>query len=192
MSDTIKIEIPKDGTMPNVEGEQAIAVSIENSGEPGTLRVKMTCTPVGDDALHAGSMEAVFTLVAPEFVDQSDLSTSEQAEIGGQYAKAMVDAMVAMVGEHLAPAFNDAAVRVTKDIVDGNDPDDMVNMIAAVAMALAALLIHKHGSKDEAIKHADPRTDPDVAKAAAEAGLDDATLALLTDTVVEAIKLADV
>lgn len=183
--DSIKIEIPKDGTMPHVEGSHAIGVSMETCAEPGVLTVKVVAVPTGDDALHAGSMEAVFTLTAPTLVDQSELTSEEQAQIGGNYADGMIQAVLDICKDNLEGAFHEAARRALGG-------DDVVNTIASVAMLLASLLVAKHGSKEAAIAHADPRTDPEIAAAAKASGLDDKMMDLLTETVIEAIKLADV
>ena len=189
MTDNISINIPKDGSMPFVEGSLAAAASVETrTDDGGNLQVRLTVNPVGEDALHGGSLEAVFTLTKPEFVENSDKGSDEQATIGAEYARVMTQAAQAIVSEHLGEFFQEAARNaVTKTT------DDKAEHIANMCMMIACLLIvQAGGDKAKAKVNADISTNPELMDLAVKAGMDPKMVGLVTDTVREAIDLADI
>jgi hypothetical protein len=190
MTDNISFNIPKDGSMPSVEGSIAVAVEGQHRiDENDNIIVRWTFNPVGDDALHGGSLEVVATLTKPDHVPQSDKSVDEQATIGANYARCMVESAEHILGTHLSDAFGEAvgeAVKQTKPRAEE------VERMANTCMMIATMLLIMHnGDREKAKAEADLRTNASASQMARDAGLTDEMIALATDTIREAIDLAD-
>ena len=189
MTDNINVNIPKDGSMPYVEGSLAAAAAVETrTDDHGNLQVRITLSPIGDDALHGGSLEAVFTLIKPELVDNSDKDVDEQATIGAEYARVMTQALQAIVSEHLGEFFQEGARNAVT-----NKTDEKAEHIANMCMMIACLLIAQAGGdKAKAKANADIATNPALMDLAAKSGMTPDMVGIVTETVREAIDLADI
>lgn len=189
MTDNINVNIPKDGSMPYVEGSLAAAAAVETrTDDHGNLQVRLTLSPIGDDALHGGSLEAVFTLTKPEFVENSDKDVDEQSSIGAEYARVMTQAAQAIISEHLGEFFGEAARNHVTETTDSK-----VEHIANMCMMIACLLIAQAGGdKAKAKVNADIATNPELMDLAIKSGMDPKMVGLVTETVREAIDVADI
>ena len=145
MSSKITLDLDDDGNIVGAEGMHALAVTVQNRvTEESNLQVRIAIDPAGDDALHGGSMTAVFTLIAPEPVEQSDKPLTEQATIGAAYARAMVDAMERAVPAVLGDAFKEAA-KEAGDAERAKDP-----FLAALVAIATVVMIAAHGDREAA------------------------------------------
>jgi hypothetical protein len=192
MTDNISINIPKDGAIPYVEGSHAVGVQVETrTTESDALQVRLTFEAVGEDALHAGSLVAEFTLIRPEQVPHSDKSDDEQATIGSNYARLMVEAAQHIVGEHLSEFYSEALSTAIADRV-AEQGGATVEGIAKTCMMIAALLIvQAGGDKAKAKANADVAGNPTLRDLALKSGMTEALMGHVTETVREAIDLCD-
>jgi len=178
MSDDIKVSIPKDGSLPHIEGAKALAVerAYRRTKDDG-IEVKYRLHAAGDDTLHAGSAEVTVLLTKPELVPNSDKSTAEQGTIGAEYSVLMLHVIPNLLEQDLEEAFAEAVKDQVTEEVTGRKA-------AEACMFVAQMLLLVNGG------------DKAKAKAAAEGikqHTDDATLGnIALDAVLAAIDLCDV
>lgn len=192
MSDSINISIPKDGGIPGVEGVHALAATAETRVDgDDALEVKVTFVPVGDDALHAGSLEVTLRLTKPDLVQNSDKDEDAQAKIGADYARLMLEVAGPFLAEHIKPLFNEAIGGAVKDHAEKHEK--IVEHMATMCQAVAMMLLVKHkGDKDKAKADADFRQFPEVMAMAEGRNLGDAEVNVVIDGIRHAIDLTDV
>ena len=194
MTDNISINFPKDGSHPYVDGTHAVGCQVETrTGAGECLQVRLTFSPVGEDALHGGGMIAEFTLTKPEFVPNAEPSMAEQAAIGSDYARLMVEAAQSIIGEHLSEFVSEGLAGAIAESMQSTGEDDKVAHIASMCMMIASVLIVQAGGDKELAKaNADISTNPELLGLAVKSGMDPKMVGLVTETVRSAIDVCDV
>jgi hypothetical protein len=191
MNDNIKIEVSPDGHA-HVEGSLAIEAEIQHRrNDNGDIELLYTFTAAGDDAMHAGSLEAVFTLTKPEYVPQSPLPKAKQSKIGAEYATGMIECAKELIGDGLREAFSEAVQAATEEAKAENEDalETVTRLVQSIALMLLAL---NRGDKDKAKAQADLTSNPALRAEAEKAGLCEEHIEQATALIREAIDLADV